>query len=250
MMPDAVQERDFCDLYPRFLETTETMPSRVRLNSRWRAIIGWNKDILAGRRVLDLGCHDGRWGFAALKAGAAHVTAVDGRAHLVERAEENFKFYGVPTSAYDLRTGEAIETMRAMRMGSVDVLLCLGFFYHTLEHMRLLLEARRIGVEYMIIDTSISPAKEPIVALHLESAADARNAIDYGLTGNSNVLVGQPSRPALVDMLDYAGYQAEFFDWQDNRVDDWTDLPDYAAHLRVTARARRQATAALSARPS
>jgi hypothetical protein len=44
-------------------------------------------------------------------------------------------------------------------------------------------------------------------------------------------------------MLDYAGYEAEFFDWQSNRVDDWSDLPDYAAGLRVTVRAKRRDTA-------
>jgi len=235
-----MQDQDFCDLYPRFLETTETIPSRSRLNSRWRAIIGWNKHILSGRRVMDLGCHDGRWSFAALKAGASHLMGVDGRAHLIEKAKENFRFYEMPASTYSLVTGDAVEMLRGMKADSIDILMCLGFFYHTMEHMRLLVEARRIGVEYVIIDTSISPAKEPIVALTFESAEDTRNSIDYGLTGNKNVLVGAPSRSGLLAMLDYAGYGAEFFDWRDNRVYDWTDLPDYAADLRVTMRAQRR----------
>ncbi|HXW23543.1 MAG TPA: methyltransferase domain-containing protein [Xanthobacteraceae bacterium] len=243
-----MQDRGFCDLYPRFLETTETKPSRSRLNSRWRAIIGWNRAILSGRRVLDLGCHDGRWSFAALKAGAAHVTGVDARAHLVEKALENFEFYGVPRSSYDFSTGDAIATLRMTKDGSIDLLLCLGFFYHTMEHMRLLLEAGRIGIEYLIIDTSISAAEEPVVALHFEPVADSRNSIDYGATGNPIALVGAPSKSGLLAMLDYAGYRAEFFDWRNNRVDDWADLPDYAAHLRVTVRAQRQATAPQTAR--
>ncbi len=233
-------KQEFCDRYPRFLETTETIPSRSRLNARWRAIIDWNKAVLTDRRVLDLGCHDGRWSFAALKAGASHVIAVDGRAHLVEKALENFRFYGVSPGAYEFATGDAIETLRTVPAGSVDILMCLGFFYHTMEHMRLLLEARRIGVEYVIIDTAISPAEGPIVALTFESVADTRNSIDYGLTGNPNVLVGAPSKSGLIAMLDYAGYRAEFFDWEKNHVDDWTDLPDYAAHRRVTVRAQRR----------
>jgi ubiquinone/menaquinone biosynthesis C-methylase UbiE len=237
-------DRNFCDLYPRFLETTETVPSRARLDGRWRAIIAWNKDILTGRRVMDLGCHDGRWSFAALKAGASHVIAVDGRAHLVEKARENFRFYDVPAEACDFVTGDAIETLRATKAGSIDVLMCLGFFYHTMEHMRLLLEARRIGVQCVIIDTGISPAAEPIIALISESVTDTRNSIDYGLTGEENVLVGAPSRSGLMAMLDYAGYRMESFDWQDNQVDDWTDLPDYAASLRVTVRALRRSVAA------
>jgi SAM-dependent methyltransferase len=195
---------------------------------------------LTGRRILDLGCHDGRWSFAALEAGARHVVGIEARAHLAKKAAENFSYYGVPASAYDIVTGDAVEALRGMKSGNIDVLMCLGFFYHTLEHMRLLLEARRLGAEYVIIDTSISPAQEPIVALAFESTEDTRNAVDYGLTGNRQALVGAPSKSGLLAMLDYAGYRADFFDWQDNAVDDWTDLPDYAAHLRVTVRAQRQ----------
>src|ERR1700683_3340885 len=239
----GAMQQEFCDRFPRFLETTETIPSRSRLNARWRAIIDWNAAVLAGRRVLDLGCHDGRWSFAALEAGASHVIGIEARAHLVKKAAENFSYYGVSADSYDFVTGEAMESLRALKVASVDVVMCLGFFYHTLEHMRLLLEARRLGAEYIIIDTSISAAKEPIVALAFESTEDTRNAVDYGLTGNNKALVGAPSRSGLIAMLDYAGYQTEFFDWQDNAVGDWTDLPDYAAHLRVTARAQRRKTA-------
>lgn len=233
-----MREQDFCDLYPRFLDTTETVPSRSRLNSRHRAIISWNKAIFAGRRVMDLGCHDGRWSFAALKVGAAHAIGVEARAHLVEKARENFSYYGIAGNTYKLINADAMEVLRRMEAGSIDILMCLGFFYHTMEHMRLLLEAKRIGVEYVIIDTAISSATEPIIALTFESVEDTRNAIDYGQTGSEKVLVGSPSRSGLIAMLDYAGYEAEFFDWQHSGFDDWVDMPDYAANLRVTVRAR------------
>ena len=117
------------------------------------------KPILAGRRVVDLGCHDGRWSFAALKAGATHVTGIEARVHLLRKAEQNFNHYGVPADTYRLVSGEAVEALRGLKAGNVDVVLCLGFFYHTLEHMRLLLEARRLGAEYVIVDTSISPCR-------------------------------------------------------------------------------------------
>jgi SAM-dependent methyltransferase len=234
--------QDFCDLYPRFLETSETVPARSRLNARWRATIGWNETILVGRRVVDLGCHDGRWSFAALKAGAAHVTGIEARPHLIRKAEQNFGHYGVPADTYRLITGDAIDVLRVLKAGSIDVVLCLGFFYHTLEHMRLLLEARRLGAEYVIVDTSISPVPEPIVALAFEAVDDPRHAVDYGLTGSEQVLVGAPSKSGLLAMLDYAGYRAVFFFLQNNQVEDWTDLPDYAAHRRVTVRARRRQT--------
>ena len=236
-------EQNFCDLYPRFLETTETVPSRSRLNARWRAIIDWNQAILTGRRIVDFGCHDGRWSFAALKVGAIHVIGIEARAHLVQKAEQNLQHYGVSTDAYRFITADAIEASRSIEARSIDVILCLGFFYHTLEHMRLLLEARRLGAEYVIVDTAISPSSEPIIALAFEAVDDTRNSVDYGWTGTGKALIGAPSKSGLVAMLEYAGYNVEFFDWQNNKVDDWTDLPDYAQHLRVTVRARlRQPT--------
>jgi hypothetical protein len=48
MRPSAIlgartmNEQYFCDFYPHFLETSETVPAPSRLNARWRAIIGWN----------------------------------------------------------------------------------------------------------------------------------------------------------------------------------------------------------------
>lgn len=235
-----VPSQSFCELYPRFLETTETVPSTIRLDSRWRAIIDWNRHHLTGRRVLDLGCHDGRWGFAALKAGARHVIGIEARAHLAEKARQNFQFYGIPNHSYELVDGDAVDVMRGISVGSIDTVLCLGFFYHTLEHMRVLLETRRIGAETIIIDTAISASEENIISLHYEAVEDTRNSIDYGETGNANVLVGMPSRSALSAMLDYLGFDIEFFDWRGNGVADWKDLPDYAANVRVTARAQRR----------
>jgi methyltransferase family protein len=232
-------DAEFCDLYPRFLETTETAPSRPRLNARWRAIIGWNTHILAGRRVVDLACHDGRWSLAALQAGAAHVIGIEARPHLAGKAADNLRHYGMPAAGYEIVTGDAIDTMRMLAAGSADVVMCLGFFYHTLEHMRLLLEARRLGARDLILDTAIAPGEAPIIALRSEAVEDTRNAVDYAGGGHGQALVGQPSKSALLAMLDHAGYRAEFFDWDDNAVADWADLPDYAAKVRVTARASK-----------
>jgi hypothetical protein len=229
--------KQFCDLYPRFLETTETIASPSRLNNRWRAIISWNQTILAGRRIIDLGSHDGRWSFAASKVGAAYVLGIEGRAHLVDKALGNFKFYNVPSAAYRFITGDAVEKLKEIEKGSADVMMCLGFFYHTMEHMRLLLEARRIGIRYLIIDTGISPALESTITLAFEPIGDTRNSIDYGRTGREKALVGIPSKSALTAMLDYAGYDVVSFDWHDGSVREWLDLQDYYERSRVTIRA-------------
>ena len=67
------------DEFPRFYETSETFAYPNRLNLRHEAIFGENKEVFEGQRVLDIASHDGRWSFAALKAGATSVVGIEGR---------------------------------------------------------------------------------------------------------------------------------------------------------------------------
>jgi len=231
------ERHGFCDLYPRFLETTETVPSANRLNARHRAIIEWNAGILPGQRVLDIGSHDGRWSFGALKRGALHVTGIEARRHLVEKAVSNFSFYGIPATSYGFIANEALSAMRALPASNFDVVMCLGFFYHTMDHMAILLEARRLGAKHIIVDTGVTRDGDVLIRLSLEPIDDTRNSVDYSRTGRSHALVGTPSRSALIAMLSHAGYDVEFFDWHDANVEDWSDIQEYRDGTRTTLRA-------------
>src|SRR5262249_22037325 len=84
----------FFDESPRFYETSETSTHPGRLNLRHQAMFGDNLDVFEGARVLDIASHDGRWSFAALKAGAASVVGIEGRPELVANANETFEQYG------------------------------------------------------------------------------------------------------------------------------------------------------------
>ena len=66
---------------------------------------------LRGPRVLDLGCHDGRWSFAAIEAGACHVIGSEARAQLAKKRRRI-----QPAVAYDIVTGDAIEALRVMQL--------------------------------------------------------------------------------------------------------------------------------------
>jgi ubiquinone/menaquinone biosynthesis C-methylase UbiE len=233
-------KRNFCNLYPRFLETTETVPSPNRLNTRHRAIIEWNADVLRGYRVLDIASHDGRWSFAALKTGACHVTGIEARPHLVDKAVTNFSFYGIPATSYRFITDMAVSAMRALPEASFDVVMCLGFLYHTMEHMAILLEARRLATRHVILDTDVTADGDAVIRLRHELIEDTRNSVDYGRTGQSHALVGKPSRGALIAMLEFAGYGVELFDWQDGTINDWSHIEDYRDGMRVTLRASRR----------
>ncbi len=100
---------DFFDQFERFYTTSQTSPFPHRLNGRHEAIIARNADKLAGKRILDIGSHDGRWAFAALKAGAAHVVGVEPRMELVENARKTFTHYRIDAARYEFIQGDAFE---------------------------------------------------------------------------------------------------------------------------------------------
>ena len=66
---------NFFSDHPRFFVTSEIGTEPERLNRCHDVLIERNAELIRGRRILDIGSHDGRWSFAALKAGAKYVTA-------------------------------------------------------------------------------------------------------------------------------------------------------------------------------
>ncbi|NWN51205.1 hypothetical protein HT121_28335 [Pseudomonas sp. MAFF 301514] len=91
----------FFDNFPRFYKTSHTSPFPDRLNSRHSAIMERNREFIKGKRILDIASHDGRWSFAALQAGAAHVTGIEPRQELINNAMETFNEYGIEPSRFD-----------------------------------------------------------------------------------------------------------------------------------------------------
>ena len=79
---------------------------------------------------LDLASHDGRYSFAALKTGAAHVTGVEVRQTLLDRAQEAFAVYGQDPETYRFVRGDVFEVL-AREKFDVDVVLCFGFLHHS-----------------------------------------------------------------------------------------------------------------------
>jgi 23S rRNA G2069 N7-methylase RlmK/C1962 C5-methylase RlmI len=115
----------FADDYPRFMEMSELTPQPARMNERYEAVFGSNQDSFDGARVLDLASHDGRYSFAALKAGAAHLTGVEVRQALIDQAQETFAFYGQDPETYRFVCGDVFEVLAREQL-DVDVVLCLG----------------------------------------------------------------------------------------------------------------------------
>lgn len=234
----------FFDDHPEFLQTSHTAATKGRLNLRHLGIIKENEAILRGRSVVDVASHDGRWSYAALEAGATRVIGIEGRRRLVENAKRTLAAKGVPESRYRMIAGDVHSRILGPDVVG-DVVMCLGFLYHTARYVELMAGIRSTGAEYVIIDTRVLPNEErPIVELRTERTAGQALAIRDRFALDDRVISGVPSEAAVVLMLEAAGYDV------DHRT-DWTALlarhpraravRQYARGRRVTFRARRRA---------
>lgn len=219
----------FFDQYPRFYATSLTSPLPRRLNARHTAIIEASAGYLAGKKVLDIASHDGRWSFAALKAGASHVIGIEPRGELVDNAHQTFAEYGVESGRFRFLRGDVFDVLREGGYG-FDVVMCLGFFYHTIRHPELLDIIERTGANLVVIDTEVTPAVDevpvaptddprivysnPYMVQLLRDPIDSEQmAWRDSMTRNGHTIVGRPSRAAIEFLAEHFGFECSRFDW-------------------------------------
>lgn len=231
----------FFDEYPDFYASSRTAASPARLGLRHHAIIESNRDILAGARVLDLASHDGRWAFAALKAGAAHVTGLEARGPLVDNANRLFARYAVPEESYRFVRGDLFRLLAEQRFDA-DVVLCLGFVYHTLRYGELFHAIMAAGPRYCILDTRVEQSEEPIIRVLTNRTGAQGHAASDDVSVGALALAGYPSVPALELMLGVYDFELEEqFDWLGLLASLPRRMPavrGYATGRRVTLRCR------------
>lgn len=234
----------FFDDHPVFRETSRVATSVERLNLRHLAMIEANRDILEGARVLDLASHDGRWAFAALQAGASHVTGVEFRRPLVRNARQTFRGYGLPPKSYKFIRGDMFRVLEDADL-DVDVVQCFGFLYHTLRYPDLLKGIRRLDPEYLVVDTKVCLDDRPVVELKINRTGIQANAAADALSHRHLVVAGWPSVSALEAMLDVYDFDVEEqFDWP-ALIAAHPEVPagtvrDYTSGHRVTLRCRNR----------
>ncbi|MDI6909140.1 class I SAM-dependent methyltransferase [Nocardioides sp.] len=231
----------FFDRFPEFYDTSETSSFPWRLNLRHDAIFAEHADLFSGARVLDIASHDGRWSMAALDAGAAFVLGVEARPELVDRADATLRRYGVDEARFRFVAGDVFEVL-AHEEPQVDVVLCLGFLYHTLRHNELFTRIRRTGATHLLLDTEIHRGAEPVVRLADEHVARQGNAVADAFSYGDTVLTGRPTLAALDLLARTQGFDVErLSDWdgllRDNPEAD--QVRDYRIGRRATLRLRR-----------
>jgi 23S rRNA U2552 (ribose-2'-O)-methylase RlmE/FtsJ len=235
--------------YPRFYKTSQTSPYRGRLNLRYDAIFGENRDIFQGARVLDIASHDGRWSLAALACGARSVIGIEPRADLVKHASDNLAHYGYEPDRFSFITGDVFDVFQEREL-DVDVVLCLGFLYHTLRYGELLHGIRQTNPRHLIIDTVSQSmmSKGAIVNVRAEHVEREGNAVIDVYSGDDTTLIGLPNLRAITTMVGAYGFTVE-------RLSDWGGLlrdnpqlkgvGDYAQQHRVTMRCNRSTGASV-----
>lgn len=231
----------FFERFPAFYDTSETSSFPWRLNLRHEAIFTEHDDLFPGARVLDIASHDGRWSMAALEAGAASVIGVEARPELVDRAVDTLRSHDVDEARFRFVAGDAFEVL-AREEPQVDVVLCLGFLYHTLRHNELFTRIRRTGARHLLLDTEIHRGTEPVVRLADEHVDRQGNAVADEFSYGDTVLTGRPTLAALDLLARTQGFAVErLSDWdgllRDNPEAD--QVRDYRIGRRATLRLRR-----------
>ena len=253
----------FAEEYPRFIEVSELTPKphprdgrelrrgrnavqqSHRMNERYEALFASNRDIFDGARVLDLASHDGRYSFAALRTGAAHVTGVEVRQGLIDKAQETFAFYGQDPETYRFVCGDVFEVLARERF-DVDVVLCLGYLYHTYRHTELMYRLHNLAPKHLIVDTMVVPGTKPNLKVHAERDSEDIRSAAQDAYSVGRVLVAWPTVPALQMLLNAYGFEVEsMYDWR-GRLADRPPMPGlegYAKGRRVTLRCRSREAA-------
>jgi tRNA (mo5U34)-methyltransferase len=108
-----------------------------------------------GKSVIDIGAWNGAYSFEAKRRGAARVLATDHFAwrHPVLRGREAFE---LARSALDidLEVGELdVPELTPERVGTFDVVLLLGVFYHLLDPIAALQQIAALATGVLIVET-------------------------------------------------------------------------------------------------
>lgn len=151
---------------------------------------------LRGKRVLDIACNSGFWSVQCALLGADEVVGFDARPELIAQANLIKSIVGV--SNVDFRLLDFGQMSREALGGPFDVVLNLGLLYHLPKPLEALELTRSMAREYIVLDTAVHPARQPVIRVGWEEPRDIRLATSSGV-------VMFPSRRSVELMLKHLG---------------------------------------------
>ena len=222
----------FFNEYSQFLKTSTTGSSINRLQNRYQVLIEGNKELINGKRILDLTSHDGRFSFGAIKNGASFVKGIEINPKFVEDANKNMEKYEIPKEKYDFVCGDIFEEMSKLKPNEFDVVFCFGIFYHITNHLGLLSEIARLKPDYLLLDTQVIKSNAPTIRLRRTTRSKWWFRDSSNETGQ--VIRGKPSRSAVELMLKHTGFDFSYLDWNSFGITNWDKIKDYKNGMRVS----------------
>jgi 2-polyprenyl-3-methyl-5-hydroxy-6-metoxy-1,4-benzoquinol methylase len=120
---------------------------------------------LRGKRVLDLGSNSGYWSLvSSTEGGASFVRGVEAGPELCEQAKYVFVKQQVDPARYEFVLDDAYRFLE-QDQDHYDVILCLGFFYHINDPVRLLQLMSRRCKGVVVIDTVVHNSPEALISV-------------------------------------------------------------------------------------
>lgn len=157
---------------------------------------------LSGKSVLDLGTWNGAFAVEAARRGAGKVTAADSViwSDPQFRAKDTFNFltasWGLDIKSFELDLDESPN--RLSDLGTFDIILLLGVFYHLKDPIAVLRELGKMAREALVVETYIAtelPEEPPAMIFYPGSE----------LTGDPTNWWG-PNVACVRDLLKMAGF--------------------------------------------
>jgi hypothetical protein len=130
-------------------------PNLDRMNVRAEFLMVRNRDLFPGARVLDIACHDGRFSWVALELGAAHVTGIEPRPHIIGSVPAAFAKVGYGPDRCRFECADAFEFLAACEPGQFDVILCFAVMGLMLRPVEMFHRIARLNAPWLILDVNV-----------------------------------------------------------------------------------------------
>jgi len=221
---------------PREFESANAQ-TLARLQERHRRIIDANADAFSDKTVLDLACNNGRWSYAALEAGAKKVVGVEGRADKVTEARSIFERLA-KSSNYEFHVGDMYDWLHDNKSQHFDTVMCLGVFYHIMDHHRLLSSIARLQPQTIIVDSGFVRSFRNSVHVQTEDPNQHKNALPK-YKDQAAEFAGFVSLGLMIQMSWNLGYNCRPVVWDPENIENKHSVQDYLMGRRFTVRLER-----------
>lgn len=195
----------------------------------WRAtvLVDNNGPNIIEKNILDVGSHDGKFMYAALRIGAKFVEGIEPRQNLREAAKANLQHHKVDSSKYKITEVNILQRLRALEPNSYDTIFCFGIIDKMMNRYGIMKEIARLRPSLLIIDASV---EEEGMSIESNSSQNSQNSGSNYQATSLEVL----TRRLLESLLTTHGFTFKYIDWQENGIVTWAGLEDYRTQRRVS----------------